>query len=92
MDENTKALLLLETKKKSQIVAALLNLLLPGAGYAYCGRWLLGLIAFLFVAAIAVLSFGLAVAPLILLLIIDGYLAAGRYNNKLIQSLIKGSS
>lgn len=82
-------LLLVESRKKSGWIAALLNLFLPGLGYAYCGRWLLGILTFFFVLALFVASFGLAAVGLALLLVIDGFLCAGRYNRELLHRVIR---
>ena len=38
-DSDTRLMLEYELKKKSGIIAALLNLVIPGAGYAYCTNW-----------------------------------------------------
>lgn len=81
-------LLRVEAKKKSGWLAAFLNLILPGAGYIYCGRWVLGIIVFLIVLGLAIASGGLIAIPLIVILIADGFLAAGRYNKKLINSVL----
>jgi len=81
-------LLKIEAKKKSGWLAAGLNLVVPGAGYVYCGRWFLGIIAFLFIVLIAVTTKGVGVIPFVLVLIIDGFLAAGRYNRQLIESVL----
>ena len=80
--------MLVKSKQKSGVIAALLNLFLPGAGYAYCGRWVLGIFAFIIVVAVFVASFGLAAGGLILVLIIDGFLCASRHNNKLVERMI----
>jgi len=85
---NTKLLLKIESKKKSGWLAAFLNLVLPGAGYAYCGRWILGLIVFPFVVFLWIVSFGLAAIPFMLIVVADGFLAAGRYNKKLIAAVL----
>lgn len=82
-------MLLVESRKKSGGVAALLNLFLPGAGYIYCNNWLLGIVAFFFVITVFVLSFGFAAAFLVLMLVCDGFLCAKRYNKKLIERVIK---
>lgn len=89
---DVKTLLLVESQKKSGVVAALLNLFLPGAGYMYCGRWILGIAAFFIVVALAIASFGLLAIPLVLILIIDGFLSAGRYNKKLIERVLQEQS
>lgn len=81
-------LLKVEARKKSGWLAAFLNLILPGAGYVYCGRWLLGIIVFIIVIALAIASGGLIAIPLVIILIADGFLSAGRYNKKLISSVL----
>lgn len=81
-------LLKVEARKKSGWLAAFLNLVLPGAGYIYCGRWFLGIIVFLIVLGLAVASGGLIAIPFLVIFFIDGFLAAGRYNKKLINSLL----
>lgn len=86
---DAELMLLVESRKKSRLVAILLNLFIPGAGYIYCGRWFLGIVAFFFVIALLISSFGLAAVGLILVLIIDGALCVGRYNRKMIETLIK---
>lgn len=88
MDRTTAEVMLLEARKKSGWLAAFLNLVLPGAGYAYCGRWFLGIVAFFLVIAIWVVSFGLAGGAISALVFIDGFLAAGRYNRKLTEKIL----
>lgn len=82
-------MLLVESRKKSGWLAAFLNLFIPGAGYMYCGRWIFGIIAFLFVAAMIAMTFGVAALVLPPILFIDGFLAAGRHNKKLISEVIR---
>lgn len=82
-------MLLVESRKKSGWLAAFLNLFIPGAGYMYCGRWIFGIIAFVFVWAMIIMSFGIAAFLLPPLLFIDGFLSAGRHNKKLIEAVIK---
>ena len=81
-------LLQVEARKKSGWLAALLNLVIPGAGYVYCGRWFLGIIAFFFVIAMFFVSLGYAAVALVFILIVDGFLCAGRYNMNLILKVI----
>jgi hypothetical protein len=81
-------LLKVEAKKKSGWLAAFLNLVFPGAGYMYCGRWILGIVAFVFVVGVGMATAGIGAAPFVLVLIVDGFLAAGRYNKKLIESVL----
>lgn len=81
-------LLTVESRKKSGAIAALLNLFLPGAGYMYCGRWVLGIVAFIFVVTIALVSFDTMAIPLWIVLIADGLLCANRYNKKIIQDVL----
>lgn len=87
---DAKLMLLVESKKKSGWVAAALNLVCPGAGYAYCGRWMLGAIVFLIIIGLLVASGKEpeAAAPFAIILAIDGFLAAGRYNKKMIESVL----
>lgn len=81
-------MLTVESMKKSGAIAAILNLVIPGAGYMYCGRWILGIIAFVFVVSMALMSFGVLVLPLWLVMIVDGLLCANRYNKKLIEQVL----
>jgi ABC-type multidrug transport system permease subunit len=86
---DAELMLIVESRKKSGLVAALLNLFLPGAGYIYCGRWILGIVAFFFVVALLVSSLGYAAIGLALVLVIDGALCARRYNQKMVERTIK---
>ncbi|HTF98584.1 MAG TPA: hypothetical protein VL995_20755 [Cellvibrio sp.] len=86
---DTELMLLVESRKKSRFIAILLNLFVPGAGYMYCGRWVLGIIVFFFVISLLIASFGLAAIGLIVVLVIDGALCVGRYNRKMTENLIK---
>jgi TM2 domain-containing membrane protein YozV len=79
-----------DEKKKSAMVAALLNVLIPGVGYFYCGNVGAGIFMMLF----CVLSFftwfmvGLSFSFLLWVIgIIDGYLCAERANVKLRKRL-----
>jgi hypothetical protein len=89
MMSDTEFGLLVDSKKKSGAIAALLNLVLPGAGYAYCGRWFLGIIAFFFTVLMILVSLGFAALAVWLILITDGFLCASRYNKKLIERMIE---
>jgi TM2 domain-containing membrane protein YozV len=85
---DTELLLLVEARKKSRFVAILLNLFIPGAGYVYCGRWVLGLLALWFTVVLWV-QVGWPVAILLIfVLVIDGALCVGRYNRKMTEQLI----
>lgn len=86
---DAELLLLVESRKKSGWLAALLNLFLPGVGYMYCGRWFLGIVAFFFVVAMFVVSLGYAAVGIVFILIIDGFLCAGRYNKNLITQILR---
>lgn len=87
---DAKLLLLFESRKKSGVIAALLNLFFPGAGYIYSGQWITGVVAFFFVVALIVFSFGILIIPVALALIADGFLSANRYNKKLINNMLAG--
>ena len=86
---DAEVLLLVEARKKSGGVAALLNLFIPGAGYCYCNNWILGILVFVTVVVASILTLGWAYFGFVLLLIIDGFLCAKRYNKKLIERVIK---
>ncbi|HSC74768.1 MAG TPA: hypothetical protein VLB90_00860 [Pseudomonadales bacterium] len=88
---DTELLLLIESRKKSGWIAAILNLIIPGAGYMYCGRWFLGLVALALVVAM-VITVPLASAGIVLVLFIDGFLSAGRHNKNLVTKIIKERS
>jgi hypothetical protein len=82
----------IESRKNSGWIAALLNLFLPGAGYFYCGRYVLGVFAFILVAIMWTVAFAawamvgvFAWGGVALMLVIDGLLCARRYNRKLIE-------
>lgn len=86
---DAELLLLAESKKKSGWVAALLNLFIPGAGYMYCGTWILGIFAFLVCVTALVVTLGTAAVVVYPIVFIDGFLSAGRANKKMIEKLIK---
>ena len=73
----------LQFKEKSGAKAAAFNLILPGLGYIYCGRVILGIIVFPFVAAMLFFVHWGGAIFLWVILIVDGFLAAGRYNKKI---------
>jgi TM2 domain-containing membrane protein YozV len=85
---DAELLLLVKSREKSGFVAALLNLFFPGAGYMYCGRWILGIAAFLMVVGVAFVM-PIASISFIVILFIDGFLSAGRYNRNLITKMLK---
>ncbi|MDD5458205.1 MAG: SHOCT domain-containing protein [Phycisphaerae bacterium] len=83
----------IEAKKKSGWIAALLNIFLPGVGYMYCGRIILGILVMLVAIGLLVAALGGAILglpiflfywSLVFMAVIDGFLCAGRYNKKLI--------
>jgi hypothetical protein len=86
---DAELLLLVESRKKSGVVAALMNMFIPGLGYLYCGRWLLALIVFMVVVPLTIITIGLAWVIFVLPLFIDGFLCAGRYNRKLIARILE---
>jgi TM2 domain-containing membrane protein YozV len=89
VSNDAKLMLLIESKKKSGWIAALLNWFLPGVGYMYCGRVVLGIFAMLFTILVAVVTYGVGLFIVIPVLIADGFLAANRYNKKLLEGLVK---
>jgi hypothetical protein len=86
---DAELLLLVESRKKSGWLAAFLNLFIPGAGYAYCGNWVLGAVAFLCVPILILVTLTIAFYVFAPLLFIDGFLAANRYNRNLIRDVLK---
>jgi len=83
-----KAIDELTSKKKSGLLAAVLNILIPGTGYMYCGRIILGIIALLFVILVLMRSSLLMVFLVWVILGIDGFLAAARANKENNQKII----
>ena len=86
---DAELLLMVESRKKSGVVAALMNMFIPGLGYLYCGRWILALVVFMVVVPLTIITIGLAWAIFVLPLFIDGFLCAGRYNRKLIERVLE---
>lgn len=89
---DAELMLLVESKKKSGFLAAILNLFLPGVGYMYCGMWLIGLVVL--ALGLGALILGLAGAwevygVLSIVVFIDGFLAAGRYNKRMIAKVLR---
>ena len=79
----------IESKKKSVVLAAALNLVFPGIGYMYCKRPILG--AIVLIAAVAMAASGkmLPLVPVLgMIACVDGLLAALRYNKKLINEAL----
>jgi len=76
----------LRAKNKSGWLAAGLNILLPGLGYIYCGRVFLGVVVLPFVLGL-VYVMPPAALTIWAILVIDGFLAAGRYNKTLDQKI-----
>lgn len=86
---DTELSLFIEAKKKSILATILLNLFLPGAGYIYCGRRALGIIAFLLVIAMWNISSPiLVIGTFILVFVIDGVLCTKKYNRILIENAL----
>jgi len=67
-------------------LAAGLNFILPGAGYIYCGRVILGVAAFL-LAVLILLTYQYGAILVWVVVIIDGFLCAERYNKKIAQDI-----
>ena len=92
LSSDAATLLLVESKKKSGWIAALLNWVIPGAGYMYCGRVLLGVFVLFIAIIIAVSTAGIGLLILMPILIVDGFLAANRYNKKMMQEVLLKTS
>lgn len=91
MTGDAKVMLLIESKKKSGWIAAILNWFLPGVGYIYCGRIVLGIIVLLITVALIIKAF-LGLFILIPVVVIDGFLSANRYNKRMIAEVLAKSS
>lgn len=89
---DARLMLTLESKKKKGWVAAVLNWVIPGAGYMYCGRRILGVIVLIIAVGVAIATGGIGLIPLGVILIIDGFLSAERYNKKLMAELLAEQS
>ena len=74
-------------KKKSGFLAAVLNLILPGAGYAYCGSWILGIFVFMLAIFTCVITLGFGMLALYPIVFIDGFLSANRANKKILKNI-----
>jgi TM2 domain-containing membrane protein YozV len=70
-------------KQKNGIISAILNGLIPGAGYFYCGSKGLGIIAFIVGGGIILTTLGFGWLVVMPVMLIDGFFAAGRANKKL---------
>jgi hypothetical protein len=100
---DTEFNLLVEARKKSGVMAAFLNILMPGAGFMYCGRWILGVF-------VAIVFYGVLIASVIsgvpfgaiaralgiigfvigyqIIFFVDGFLTAKSYNKRLVEKMI----
>jgi TM2 domain-containing membrane protein YozV len=85
---DAKLMMLVESQKKSGWIAAVLNWFIPGAGYMYCGRIILGIVVLLIAIVIGIATMGVGLFVLIPILVIDGFLAANRYNKKLMEKAL----
>ena len=88
ISNDAKLMLLVESKKKSGWIAAVLNWFIPGAGYMYCGRVILGIFVLLIAIGVAVATAGVGLFVLIPIVIVDGFLAANRYNKKMMAEIL----
>lgn len=92
LSSDTATLLLIESKKKAGWIAALLNWVIPGAGYMYCGRVVLGILVLFIAVGVAVATAGVGLLVMMPILIIDGFLAANRYNKKMMREILVQAS
>lgn len=88
--------LLVEKHQKSGIVAAILNLVFPGAGYWYAGRRTLALIIGVIALIVLIASFAtfgiawLVASPLWTLMAFDGFLQIDKFNKGILQRALDG--
>jgi len=85
----TSSAMLYEALKKSAILSAILNLFLPGLGYMYCGKLGLGFAVLFGGLLLMALTFGLAGFIITPIVVIDGFMCAGRVNVQLADKLSK---
>ena len=86
--ESTKQLMYL-SQQVSPTLAAILNFFFPGVGYWYAGYSVIFAIGvFVFVTLAAFFTLGLAMVVITPALVIDGVMAARRFNKKLAQELL----
>lgn len=85
-----------QARKKSPWAAALMNII-PGAGYFYSGRWVLGSVAVflaLLVALIELMNDGKSIFSagftlfFVAILMIHGFTSASNYNKQLLLEII----
>ncbi len=66
---------------KNPVATGLLNVLFPGAGYMYCGAWVLGLVVLALALVLAHKTDGLSFAFLLPLLVLDSFRVADQVNH-----------
>lgn len=76
-----------ELTKKSELLTMVLNVIIPGFGYIYCGRYFLGIFCFILFILALVATLGIGCLVLIPIYIIDGVLVAKQYNKDLLSKL-----
>ena len=81
--------LAIKAKEKSGLIAALLNVVCPGAGYIYCKSYIIGIIAFI-IGIFLLFSLPIAYIGYLLAMFVDGLLSANRHNKKLYTKTLKG--
>jgi len=87
--DNVQTQLYYDTHKKSGWFAAILNMIIPGAGYMYCGNILLGILVLILFIVISIVTLGYGSVVIYAIIFIDGFLGASRFNKKLVKKIMK---
>jgi hypothetical protein len=93
-EEASRKQIFFESRKKSAGLACFLNCVLPGIGYMYAGRWIIGFFVFClwaFLILLGFVTFGLAwiVSGVLWFIgLIDGFLSVNRANRQLADKLL----
>lgn len=78
-----------EAEKRNGFAAAVLNLIIPGVGYAYCGNYLTGILSFIIWGVLMIMTLGFAHLFLAPLFVIDSFFWCNRHNRRLYKKLIQ---
>jgi hypothetical protein len=86
---DAELLLQVESRKKSGIVAALMNLFLFGCGYFYLRKWIYGIFMGGIALTLIIMDMDAAAIGFLIWMFIDGFLEANSYNKKVIEDALK---
>ncbi len=86
---DAELLLLVESRKKSGIAAALMNIFLFGCGYFYLGKWIYGIFMGGIALTLIIIDMDAAAIGFLIWMFIDGFLETNNYNKKVIEDVVK---